>query len=70
MSTITITVDPQGRITGLVVPEGATAQVVLYNGEEHLYDYDPDNDDGLRKTVPATYRWRMGLTSYFGDIGR
>jgi hypothetical protein len=72
VTTITITTDAEGRIVGLVVPEGACAQVVEDEGDafasrfggpgERFFRYEQDNDAGHRPHVPAYYRSRLGVT--------
>lgn len=74
MLTITITTDAEGRITGLVVPEGAQAQIATDEGDafashfgsegEQFFRYDADNDAGYRPHVPRGYRSRQGMTVY------
>jgi hypothetical protein len=74
MLTITITTDTEGRITGLVVPRGAQAQIAADEGDafashfgsegERFFRYDEDNDAGHRSHIPRGYRSRQGLTVY------
>jgi hypothetical protein len=74
MLTITITTDSEGRITGLVVPEGTQAQIVpdvaaadafaaRYGAPGELFfGYDEDRDAGRAPHVPGYFRSRQGMT--------
>lgn len=77
--TITITTDKKGRITGLLVPNGAVAQVVTdcestdafaarYGApDEVYYRYDADDDYGHLPHVPRGFRARQHMTLHSLD---
>lgn len=79
MLTITITTDTRGRITGLLVPEGAQAHIVpdacstdafaAHFGApgETFYSYDDARDVGFAPHVPRGYRSSQHLTLHALD---